>query len=140
MFCLFVLYDHWNDVLIFLWTGPREAAAAGHVGIRGSRKADDLEAQDGCAAIDVVLSGGGGGGGAWVGVGVGVSSRNCVANHAPHGHVTECGHGFTKKLEGMFADIEIAKDMMQQFKASMGHCDVVQVHSILLEFCFIRLI
>ena len=30
--------------------------------------------------------------------------------------VTECGAAFTSKLEGMFKDMELSKDVMVQFK------------------------
>ncbi|TPX49800.1 hypothetical protein SeMB42_g00608 [Synchytrium endobioticum] len=34
---------------------------------------------------------------------------------------TECGAGFTSKLEGMFKDIELSKDIMGSFNASSKH-------------------
>jgi len=30
--------------------------------------------------------------------------------------VTECGGGFTSKLEGMFKDMELSKDIMVNFR------------------------
>ena len=32
---------------------------------------------------------------------------------------TECGYQFTSKLESMFTDIKVSRDIMQEFKAKM---------------------
>ncbi|OZJ04946.1 hypothetical protein BZG36_01755 [Bifiguratus adelaidae] len=37
---------------------------------------------------------------------------------------TECGPGFTSKLEGMFKDIDVSRDIMTSFKASKGHEEI----------------
>lgn len=34
----------------------------------------------------------------------------------PFGIFSECGAAFTSKLEGMFKDMELSKDIMVQFK------------------------
>lgn len=36
--------------------------------------------------------------------------------------VTECGAAFTSKLEGMFKDMELSKDVMVQFKQVPSDC------------------
>lgn len=43
---------------------------------------------------------------------------------------TECGAGFTKKMEGMFADVEISKGLMSQWKATTEYAAILptEVH------------
>ena len=41
------------------------------------------------------------------------------ANKSPLFYLTECGAGFTSKLEGMFRDIDLSKDIMVSFKQYM---------------------
>lgn len=36
--------------------------------------------------------------------------------------MTECGAAFTSKLEGMFKDMELSKDVMVQFKQVLLAC------------------
>lgn len=36
--------------------------------------------------------------------------------------MTECGAAFTSKLEGMFKDMELSKDVMVQFKQVHSDC------------------
>jgi len=35
---------------------------------------------------------------------------------------SECGGGFTSKLEGMFKDMELSKDIMVNFRQVMTNC------------------
>jgi len=43
--------------------------------------------------------------------------------------VVECGAAFTSKLEGMFKDMELSKDVMIQFKQVCVHRDTVYTHT-----------
>lgn len=46
----------------------------------------------------------------------------------PSACVPECGAAFTSKLEGMFKDMELSKDIMVQFK--QASCVFVQVEQL----------
>ena len=46
--------------------------------------------------------------------------------------VSECGGGFTSKLEGMFKDMELSKDVMVAFKQVSGTTVT------LTPFCFMQ--
>lgn len=37
----------------------------------------------------------------------------------------ECGSGFTSKLEGMFKDMDLSKDIMSEFRQSAKHMNVL---------------
>jgi hypothetical protein len=45
---------------------------------------------------------------------------------------TECGAAFTSKLEGMFKDVELAKDIMKEF--AVGVNVTVHVHELRFGF------
>lgn len=49
----------------------------------------------------------------------------------PVNMVTECGGGFTSKLEGMFKDMELSKDIMVNFRQVI--CQLLHVPSMNIQ-------
>lgn len=43
--------------------------------------------------------------------------------------ISECGAGFTSKLEGMFKDMELSKDVMLAFKQVIKDCTLTRISS-----------
>lgn len=52
------------------------------------------------------------------------NSREGVWKEIDFVFILECGAAFTSKLEGMFKDMELSKDIMVQFKQVITHISV----------------